>query len=62
MKKILNFSRVAVALFCFMLIGISAKAVTTIVFTPDPDINPAVVGTQICTNTSVTFTATVGVH
>lgn len=57
MKKILNFSRVAIALFCFMLIGLTTANAATITFAPGTDIDPDVPGVQICANTPVTINA-----
>ena len=55
MKKILNFSRVAIALFCFML-GLNTVQAATFTYTgPDRDARP---GIQICASDVVSFTTT----
>jgi hypothetical protein len=61
MKKILNFSRVAIALFCFMLIGLTSAKAVNIAFAPGTDIDPNKAGVQVCANTPVTLLATPGV-
>ena len=58
MKKILNFSRVAIALFCFMLIGLVAANAATISTTADKDPNKR--GIQVCQLDPVPFTSVLG--
>ena len=58
MKKILNFSRVAIALFCFMLIGLTNANAATITFAPGTDKDPNKAGVQVCANDPVTINAT----
>ena len=58
MKKILNFSRVAIALFCFMLIGLTNANTATITFAPGTDKDPNKAGVQVCANDPVTINAT----